>query len=178
MKLLNLPSVLSRRRHTQEGKYYKSRSCYLNHFSRSCDEGTGQTVSTKSCLPCWCTAGPSSGTRTTVLLASPRDGLLEQCFSDAWSCTYSLHICAPLLFFEGAESPGRDSSCWTSCKDCLRFQSCAQGKYMRWPECFLLQLKLSNQTGSRPHTSWAMPFSDDHMKCQGNPSRAVQWVLI
>lgn len=174
MKLLNLPSVLSRRKHTQEGKYYKSRSCYLNHFSRSCDEGTGQSAQNLVC---------HAGAQQDLVVAQGQQSswrwtLLEQCFSDAWSCTYSLHICAPLLFFEGAESPGRDRSCWTLCKDCLRFQSCAQGKYMRWPECFLLQLELSNQTGSRPHTSWAMPFSDDHMKCQGNPSRAVQWVLI
>lgn len=58
-KLLNLPSVLSRKEHKYEGKYYKCRSWYWNHSSRSCDEGRRQTVSPESCVPCWCTAGPN-----------------------------------------------------------------------------------------------------------------------
>lgn len=120
-----------------------------------------------------------SGTRATILpVISWRWTLLEQCFSHVWSCIYALHICAALLLFKGAESSGRDSSCRTSWKNSLRFQPCAQGKYIRWPEFFLLQLVLSNQTGSKAHTSWAMPFSDGHIKCQGKPSCAVQWVLI
>lgn len=175
-------NFLSSPQRCQEGsihvKYYNCRSWYWNQFPRSCDEGRGQTAQDPVCH-----AGAQqdlvSGTRTTILPGiSWRWTLLEQCFSHPWSCIYALHICAPLLFFKGAETSGRDSSCWTSWKNCLRFQPCAQGKCIRWPELFLLQIVLSNQTGSKSHTSWPMPFSDGHIKCQGKPSCAVQWVLI